>query len=156
MAKVIVTRIINAPVADVWAAWDDFGNIDRFNPNLKQSGLINGSARSGLGAERQCDLKDGKNYIQERVVDYQPERRMTVDIFNGSLPLKRAKATIEMTPQAVRRTELTFTMEFTPGMGLLGQLMVPMMKPQFRRMLSGLVDANKAYVERGEEVRRAA
>ena len=156
MAKVIVTRIIDAPVADVWAAWDDFGNIDRFNPNLKQSGLINGSARSGLGAERQCDLKDGKNYIQERVVDYQPERRMTVDIFNGSLPLKRAKATIEMTPQAVRRTELTFTMEFTPGMGPLGQLMVPMMKPQFRRMLSGLVDANKAYVERGEEVRRAA
>jgi hypothetical protein len=31
-----------------------------------------------------------------------------------------------------------------------------MMKPQFRKLLGKLIDANKAYVERGEVVGRAA
>jgi len=35
-------------------------------------------------------------------------------------------------------------------------MMIPMMKPQFRKMLQGLVDANAAFVERGEEVSLAA
>ena len=156
MAQVTLTRKINAPIADVWATWDDYGHIDRFNPNLSKSFLINGSQETGEGAERQCDLADGKNFIQERVVDYVPERRMALDIYNGTLPLKRAKAIIELRPLSVNETELRFTMEFTPKMGLLGRLMVPLMKPQFRKLLGKLVDGNKAYAERGEEVARAA
>lgn len=156
MAKVVITRTIDAPVADVWAAWDDYGNIDRFNPNLSRSFLLDEGKETGLGAVRQCDLSDGKNYIQERVIDYVPNKRMAVDIYHGTLPLKQAKAIIEMKSLAPEKTELRFTMEFTPGMGLLGRLMVPMMKPQFRKLLTKLVEANKAFVERGEEVLRAA
>ena len=156
MAQVILTREINAPVAEVWASWDDYANIDRYNPNLKQSFLINGSDATGMGATRQCDLEDGKNYIQERITRYVPEKRMTLDIYNGTLPLKKAEADIRLRPLGPTRTELQFIMRFTPKMGLLGLLMVPMMKPQFRKLLGKLVDANKAYVERGEEVSRAA
>ena len=160
MADVTVNRTVNAPVADVWAAWDDFGAIERFNPNLKASYLIGDSADqgppTGVGATRQCDLKDGRNHIRERIVDYAPERRMVVDIYDGTMPLESATATITFEPTAAERTRVTMRMDFRPKFGPLGTLMVPMMKPQFRRMLQGLLDANAAFVERGEEVQRVA
>jgi hypothetical protein len=41
-------------------------------------------------------------------------------------------------------------MEFVPGMGLLGKLMVPMMKMQFKPRLQSVLDGSAAYVERGQ------
>lgn len=156
MAKVSLTRIIDAPLDRLWASWDDFGAIYRFNPNLKGSFVLEGSARTGLGAERQCDLSDGKNYIQERIVEYAPHRRLVIDIYNGTLPLKSATASFDLKSLGPNRSEVTMTMEFTPKFGVVGKLMIPMMKPQFRKLLGRLLDGNKAFVERGEEVRLAA
>ena len=65
-------------------------------------------------------------------------------------------ATIEMRPLGRGHTELTFHMEFTPGMRLLGLVMAPMIKAQFRKALGKLLDANKAYVEDGVVIARAA
>ena len=156
MPKVTLKRTIEAPVSRVWDSWNDYANIDKFNPNLKRSFLINDNGDTGLGATRQCDLSDGRNYIRERIVDYVPEERLTLDIYDGTLPLKRTQAIIEMRPLGPSRTELSFTMDFTPKFGILGRLMVPMMKPQFRKLLGRLVDGNKAYVESGVEIARAA
>ena len=156
MPSVTLQRVINAPVEEVWAAWDDYAHIDKFNPNLSNSHLLEGSEKSGLGAERQCNMSDGKNYIQERVVEYKKNERMKVEIFNGTFPLKSNFATIDMRQNGPRQTELTFTMEFVPKYGLLGRMMVPMMKPQFRKLLSGLLEANKDFVERGVVVSRPA
>ncbi|KPA22455.1 Polyketide cyclase / dehydrase and lipid transport [Shimia sp. SK013] len=156
MPEVTVHTTINAPVEDVWTAWDDYAHIEKFNPNLSRSFLLDGSHNTGLGAERQCTMTDGKNFIQERIVDYQPNRRMKVEIFDGTFPLKENFATIDMRQTGPNKTELHFKMEFVPKYGLLGRLMVPMMKPQFRKLLGSLIDANKAYIERGEVVARAA
>lgn len=156
MPEIILKKTIDAPVADVWASWDDYANIQKFNPNLAASYLVGDTQPTGLGAERQCDLTDGKNYIQERIVDYVPNRRMKVEIYNGTFPLNDNFATIEMRPLGPTRTELSFKMEFVPKYGLLGRMMVPLMKPQFRKLLGRLMDANKAFVEDGVEIMRAA
>lgn len=156
MANVTITRTVNAPVDHLWSSWDDFGNIDLYNPNLSKSFLINASARSGLGAERQCDLNDGKNYIQERIIEYIPQRRMKIDIYNGTLPLTSAIAQVDVRALGPNRSELTFSMTFIPKGGFFGLMLVPLMKPQFRKLLGKLADANKTYVETGETVQRAA
>lgn len=147
MPKVKVQKIVNAPVAEVWASWDSFGDIADFNPSLRASRLINGSAPSGKGATRQCDLKDGKNHIRERIVEYDPGRRMVIDIYEGTMPLKRTLATVEVRAMGPARTEVSMTMDFAPKFGLLGLAMVPVMKPTFRRMLRGLLDGNAVHVE---------
>ena len=156
MPEITVQTTINASVEDVWKTWDDYGHIEKFNPNLSRSFLLDGSQTTGLGAERQCTLTDGKNYIQERIVEYKPNQRMKVEIFDGTFPLKENFATIDMRQTGPNRTDLHFKMEFVPKYGLLGRLMVPLMKPQFRKLLGKVVEANKAYVERGETVARAA
>lgn len=156
MPQVILERVIEAPVEKVWETWDDYAHIEKFNPNLARSFLLDGSAQTGLGAERQCTLTDGKNFIQERIVTYTPNQQMKIEIFNGTFPLNDNFATIDMRQIGPNRTRLTFTMEFVPKYGLLGRMMLPIMKPQFRRLLGKMMDANKAYVERGEVVARAA
>jgi ribosome-associated toxin RatA of RatAB toxin-antitoxin module len=148
MAIVTAAQIVNAPLGDVWASWDDFGGVHRFNPNLSGSFLLEGSEQTGLGATRQCDLIDGKNYIQERVVEYVPNKRITVDIVDGTVPIRNGRAEIKLTAHDESSTRVEMIMHFEPKMGPLGQLMVPLMKPQFRKMLKKLLEGNAAYVEK--------
>jgi hypothetical protein len=105
--------------------------------------------RAGAGATRQCDLSDGKTYIRERIIGYFPQQKIVIDIYEGTMPLKKAEATVVFRALAPNRTEVVMTMDFVPKMGLLGLLMVPMMKPTFRKMLRGLLRGNADYLERG-------
>ncbi|WP_298359875.1 SRPBCC family protein [uncultured Litoreibacter sp.] len=155
MATVSVTRTVNAPIDQVWSSWDDFGAIARFNPNLKGSHLINSSLASGLGAMRQCDMADGKNYVREKVIEYRPHQKLVIDIYESSMPLKKAVASFDFKTRG-QKTDVTMTIDFTPKFGVLGQLMVPLMKPQLRKMQDALLAGNADYVERGIEVQVAA
>ena len=157
MQNITVKRIVNAPAADVWTAWDDFGNIERFNPGISGSRLLGSStAATGKGAKRECQLKDGKNWVRERIVDYTPGERMEIEVYEGSLPLKSMRATIEVRRVSDEQSEVSFMAEFEPKFGIVGKLMAPMMKRQFRGMLRSLLDGNAAYVEKGELVPQAA
>lgn len=157
MATVTVERTVNAPIAKVWESWDDFANIARFNPNITASRLINDSAPTGLNAQRQCDLSaDGKQYIRERVIGYQPGKQIVVDIYEGTIPLKRAQGKIDLHAIGPNQTRVRFTMDFTPKMGPIGILMLPMMKGQFKKMLGKLLDGNLAYVTNGARAQLAA
>ena len=153
MATVTVERTVDAPLAKVWEAWDDFGNIARFNPNISASRLINNSADTGLDAQRQCDFTaDGTQYIRERIIGYEPQKQLRIDIYEGTVPFKQAMATVDFEALGPERTRVRFTMAFTPKFGLFGALMVPMMKPKFAKMLGKLLDGNKAYVTNGTVV----
>lgn len=150
MANVTVNRTINAPVEKVWESWDDFGNIYKFNPNLNHSYLLANSQPTGAGAKRQCNINDGKNWIREEVVGYVPNQSMTLNIYEGTMPLKQAIATIRFRTIGPNQTEVSMTMEFEPKMGLLGKLMLPMMKPKFKVMLNALLAGNDAFVTQGQ------
>jgi hypothetical protein len=53
MATLTVSKQVDASVQDVWATWEDFGNIYKFNPVLKHSHLLSDSSEpTGVGSER--------------------------------------------------------------------------------------------------------
>ncbi len=155
MPSITTKKIINAPVEEVWASWNDFGDIYKFNPSINASRLLGGDA-TGIGARRHCDLKDGKNWVRERIVDYVPSKRMTIDVYESSMPIKAMTATLTFRSITDVKTEVAFTAEFEPKMGFLGKLMAPLMKRQFRPMLASMLDGNADYVENGVLVPRAA
>ena len=155
MAQLQVTRIIEAPIDRVWAAWDAFGDVDRFNPNIRASYLINASKATGLGAERKCEMADGKNFIKERIVGYEPPTRMVIEAFACTLPLKDIRVTLDFAARTCDETEVTLTMNFHPN-GILGHLMMPMMKKDMAVALGRLLAGNKAYSEVGLEIPVAA
>ena len=155
MKTVNVEEIVGASVEDVWASWDNFGDVARFHPGIKASRLLSGSTDTGLGAQRQCDLSDGgKQYVCEKIVAYDPPHRMVIDIYEATVPIRSAQATLKLSSMGANRTRVTMTMEFTPGMGLLGKLMSPMMASQFKSMLGKVLKSNADFVTNGVEVAR--
>lgn len=147
MTHVTVKQTVDAPLNIVWDTWDDFGNIADFNPVVKKSYLLDGSTKSGLGAKRHCDMKDGKNFVREEMVGYTRHKQMVVDIFEGSIPVKDASGTIDFNKIGPNKTEVTMTLEFTPKMGLIGKIMQPVMKKQFTSMVGKLLAGNAVFAE---------
>lgn len=150
LPSVSVRHAIKAPLARVWASWNDFGGIYKFHPALKHSRLLPGSPATGVGCTRQCDMKDGKNWVRERIVAYVPEQSQVIDLYDSTMPLKRARAFLELKALSVDETEVVMTMRFEPKMGFLGRLMVPMMKMQFKKMLNSVLLANDTFVTQGK------
>jgi len=154
MAKVTVYKRINADVEKVYASWnDDYSNIYKYNPNLKHSYLLKDSPQEfGLGALRQCDMKDGKNWIKEKVIKTEKNKKLVLDIYEGTLPFKTAIATINFEQVNPHQTDVTFTMDFKPKMGIFGLLLVPLMKKMFKLSLQSLLDGSAEFIERGKQV----
>ncbi len=157
MQKIKVIRIVNASVARVWASWDDFANIADFNPGVSSSRLLSEqSAPTAQGARRECELADGKNWLREKVVQYEPQSRMKIEVYESSLPIDSMHAALDFKELAPELTQVTMTSEFEPKMGALGKVMAPLMKRRFRLMLEALLTDNAAYVENGRFDRQAA
>lgn len=156
MPDLTLVHIVNAPARDTWASWDDFANINAFTPNLRRSSLIDDRASSGLGAQRLCELADGRNYLRERITAYVPGHMMDVEIYESTLPLKSASARVTVSPVTDHQSRVSFTFRFEPAMGLLGRMMVPMMKARFARMLRKMLEENAALVEARVPLRAVA
>ncbi|KMW57035.1 hypothetical protein AIOL_001993 [Candidatus Rhodobacter oscarellae] len=151
MLTITETRAAEIPASELWKVWDNFANIYVFNPNITHSRIINGTAENGLGAERQCDLPGKNQYLRERVVEYRPEKRLVVEIFDTSLPMKSMGAEIAFKALGPNRTQITMTATATPKFGLLGRLMTLPMRPMMRRQIGSLLEASIRYALTGEE-----
>ena len=148
MAEVVLTKTVNVSIEDAWAVWDDFHNVAKFNPLLASSHATTGKeSLEGLGAQRQCNMADGKNWIKEEIVAYTPLKEIKIAILESTMPLKEGMATIKLKKLGEHKTQVLFTMTFTPKMGLIGKLMTPMMKKQFSTMLGQMLDSYAKYSE---------
>jgi len=157
MAEISLSKTVNAPAGQVWASWDDFGNIYKFNPGIAASKLLSDcDAATAVGTRRECEFEDGRNWVRERVTAYHPGKLIAFEVYEGSFPIKTMQLAIELEPLGDDRTEVRMLVEFEPKGGLLGRLMVPLMKRRFRGILGALLDENAAYVENGRPLKKAA
>lgn len=146
MAPVTLKQIVDAPLAAVWESWDRYADVHSFHPGIGNSYLVENSRPTGLGAKRRCDFVGGKNYILEEIVAYEEQRKMTLKIYDGNIPLKVAFVTFTFKPLGPKRTEITATARFTPKFGPLGVLLRPVMRKQLGKGLTELLEGNAAYV----------
>ena len=142
MSVVIASREIAAPVSKVWATLSDFGGIHRYNASVESSPINEGTPSSGVGAERTCHLYDG-NYIEERVIESIDEKKLTIEIFKTSMPLKESHGVFTLTGLPDGGTRVDVSMHYVVKYGPLGMLMdILMMKrmlgPAMERLLAGL------------------
>ncbi len=157
MAEVTISRAVDAPLEQVWASWDDFGNIYKFNPNIASSRLLSDKdAATAVGSRRECEFNDGRNWVRERVTQYEPRKLLALELYEGSIPVSTLDAKFEFRKLNEGTTEVSITAAFEPKGGFLGKIMVPLMKRQFRQLLAALLDENAVYVEKGLLVQQAA
>ena len=97
MSKVTVSHNISSPVAVVWAKLADFGGIHRYAVGIESSPINAGMPSTGIGAERNCQLYDG-GHLQERITEFVENKRLALDVFESTMPLKSATALFELAP----------------------------------------------------------
>lgn len=147
MADIIKEELIDASAAEVWDAWDRFGDIADWHPGLEKSALLKGSQSTGLGAKRRCDFIGGKKHILEEIVDYETGKSMAVHIFDGNIPVQSAKVTFRVEPQGPNKTKVSAEVDFKMKMGALGSAIKPLAKRQLGNDIAKLLSANKGFVE---------
>ncbi len=144
---------INASKARVWEILSDLGAVARFHPFVPKS-YHDTSVKTGVGASRVCefsptmavretalDWREGESYILK--VEFVRGQTPPVSDLQGHISVK------EVTGGSLARIEMRYQPKFGPIGWLMDQLMI---KPQYQKMLPGIVAGLKHYAETGEEV----
>lgn len=156
MHQFTVERIVNVPHARAWEVAAAFADIYLYNPSVPKSYTINAQT-TGLGAERRCELNSsGTQWVEERISAWDAGKTTyTVDIVRGTtpLPVNNAGATISVQPLDANRSKVSMAFSYRPKFGPVGALMNPVMiKPMMKKLVNGIVDGMKHYLETGQEV----
>ncbi len=155
MREMRYSIVVEADKARVWELLSDFGTIDRYNPFVPKSYIINDAPARGLGAERHCDLdSEGKGYLRERIIEFNEGESYTL-VFtaaSASLPVHEMFITFAVAVVA-GGTRVSMTYHYRMKYGVVGRLMeAVVVKPMLTRVARGLLSGFKHYAETGEHV----
>lgn len=124
------------PRAEVFAVLADTAGIHRFHPFIERSPLHEGTPAQGVGSERTCHFSDG-NSVSERVVAFEADTSLRIDIYEGTMPLNAAAAQFTLSDAPGGGTLVQMDMDYTPKFGVLGQAMDALV---MRRKFTGMLD----------------
>ena len=147
MADIEHSIIVNAPREKVWESWDRFGEIARFNKGLLASALLPGSAATGLGARRRCDLKNGKSFLHEEIAAYRAQELMEIVVFDSNLPVKTVRLMLTFSAPSATTIRIDAKVNFTMKYGLLGRILKLAARKEFLGDITRLLNGNKLFNE---------
>jgi len=80
---------IAAPRDAVWRILTTLDVLDQYDPGVRSSRLV-GDQRTGLGAQRRCDLRPA-GWLVEQVADFRPEEALAFELVTCSFPVTRLR-----------------------------------------------------------------
>lgn len=144
MLEFVMVRQIQAPVQVVWDVLDDYGDIQRWSPGVKRSGLTT-AGPVGVGTVRFCDFAPMGRAL-ERIDAYEPQQRMMISLIETSLvPLSNVTVDFRMTGHETG-TRLTVTYRGTPNR--MVRLLARFFPTQLEKGLDGIVTGLQRESER--------
>jgi ribosome-associated toxin RatA of RatAB toxin-antitoxin module len=117
--------IIDAPIEKIWAALSDIEKLERYDPLVKTSHAISQS-KHGIGAARKVEMKDGKNWFEEKCTNWNPNESLTYELTACSFPVHRLKHSYRF-EKVGKQIKVRQLMEYEIKYGLLGALLDKMM-----------------------------
>lgn len=138
---------VNASVQELWAVLSDLEELDKYDPTVKTATIIT-TQRTGLNAKRKVLMRDGKNWFEEKITEFEPGRSLCYQLTDCSFPIKGLRHSYRFKPTP-SGTEVEQVMEYTVKFGLLGKVLDRMMIRKqtdtgIKKFFAGL----KAHVER--------
>lgn len=137
---------VQAPIQKIWEALSNIEELEKYDPTVKRSTAIS-SMRSGAGAARKVNMKDGKNWFEEKCTLWKPKEALTYELTACTHPIHGLKHSysFEQKGNGVRVTQV---MEYQVKFGFFGKVLdLIMIRKQtdsgVKKFFSGL----KSYVE---------
>ncbi len=138
---------VNASVQELWSVLSNLEELDQYDPTVKKSTIIS-TQRSGMGAARKVLMRDGKNWFEEKVTEFEPGKALCYQLTDCSFPIHGLKHSYRFKPTP-NGTEVEQVMEYTVKFGLLGKLMDRLMiRKQTSAGIHKFFTGLKAHVER--------
>jgi ribosome-associated toxin RatA of RatAB toxin-antitoxin module len=84
--------IIDAPIEKIWDVLSKVDELDKYDPTVMKSKAIS-EISSGIGAARKVDMKDGKNWFEEKCTISKPNESIAYELTACSFPVHQLKHT---------------------------------------------------------------
>ncbi|SMR70762.1 Polyketide cyclase / dehydrase and lipid transport [Aliiroseovarius halocynthiae] len=144
MIQIERTRKIGATPEAVWAELSRFMHLDDIAPLVVKVDALT-DFREGLGARRRAHFDNGTSLVEE-VVDWQPNREMTIHCSDlEPLPLKALETIIRVEPLPNGRSKTVWNTQFQVKFGPFGWLMGQLL---MRRPFNTVVGGNLKGLEK--------
>jgi uncharacterized protein YndB with AHSA1/START domain len=147
MSTISVELTIAAPTPRVWGVVGDLDAIASYHPWVDRAEATT-SLRKGVGAGRRVFMRDGKNWLEERISDWQERGGHVVDVIATSYPLKSSRVTTRLHDIGGDNTRVKIDVEYVVKYALLGQLLDRLfVRRAFRRIFKDSLDGLKFDIE---------
>jgi ribosome-associated toxin RatA of RatAB toxin-antitoxin module len=117
--------VINAPIEKIWEALSNIEELDKYDPTVKKSTAIS-QTKSGIGATRKVDMKDGKNWFEEKVTVFKPNEALTYELTACSFPVHKLKHSYSF-EEVGSQTKVKQVMEYQIKFGFFGKILDALM-----------------------------
>jgi uncharacterized protein YndB with AHSA1/START domain len=138
------------PPEDVWAVLADLEAVAHYNPAVRTA-AIKGSRRTGVGAERVCELLP-KGRVVERVTHWEDGRALGLEVAESDWPIRFMRWVTRVEPTS-GGSRISQTLEYAVKFGPLGWLLDAL---AMKRKLSATLDDVFARLARHAEARSTA
>ncbi len=135
----------NCPPERVWALLSDLEAVQRYNPHVR-SAAVHGARRSGVGAERVCELVS-KGRVVERVTHWEDGRAVGLEVAESDWPIHFMRWVTRIEP-AGAATRITQSLNYKVKFGPLGWLLDNLVMK--RKLTSTLDEVLTSLMEHAE------
>lgn len=137
--------IINAPIDKIWDALTQVDKLDTYDPTVKKSTAIT-EKTTGLGAARKVDMLDGKNWFEESCTTYNKNMALTYTLTACSFPVHNLHHDYSF-EQIDGKVRVIQKMNIQMKYGILGKLMLVMLRPQWNTGIKQFLGGLKNHAE---------
>ncbi len=141
--------IINGSIEDIWETLNTVDVLDQYDPTVKKS-VATSKTKTGLGASRKVEMKDGKNWFEETCTISEPNKALKFELTACSFPvhsLNHSYSFEENGGQVKIKQVMCYQMKF----GLLGKIMDALMvKKQSDKGIKLFMAGLKEHIERNQ------
>jgi len=137
---------IDAPIEKIWSSLSNIEELERYDPTVKRSAALT-EIKCGLGAARKVDMADGKNWFEEKVTIWEPNKALTYELTACSFPVHNLKHSYSF-EQLGHQTKVTQIMKYQIKFGLFGKILdILIIKKQSDAGIKKFMAGLKSYAE---------
>lgn len=138
---------INAPVERIWAALSNIEELEKFDPTVLKSTATT-LAKSGIGAARKVNMRDGKNWFEEKCTAFKTNETLVYELTNCSFPVQGLKHSYRFENVGGGKVKVKQVMEYRMRFGVLGKIMDALMvRKQTSKGILAFMTGLKSFTE---------
>ncbi len=142
---------IDASRTKAWELLADFGNPHKYVNGVLDTRMVS-AAPNGVGAVRHCDLEPMMTipqHIVEEIIEWNEGDSYTYIVTDTAAPITDGQVKWSVS-DSKKGCVIQAAVQYRPRYGLLGRMINPFLKAQFRKQLSqGLADMKRVLEEEG-------